>query len=309
MLSPRPEFCSDECAASHRDDILNRFIGESGAAGRAAVDAPPSAANSGPAVAAAPESVAEAGHCAIEQLRGLISVIPCQGGAGASTVAMHLARAVARRIGGRALLIDFDFHSGSTAFRLGISPQRTLQDLLAGRAIAAEDLERAATRCGQIDVLSPAVSAAPLVDERQLLPLIRLAAATYAVVIVDHADSINPYDIPIVDASEAIYLVCTPELASIHLARRKKQQLEQLLGSREEVASRLRLIVNRASSWGSLGAEDVREIVGAPVECCLANDYEAVREAMWNGGFVADDSALAAEYEALAGTIGVTAAR
>jgi Flp pilus assembly CpaE family ATPase len=64
-------------------------------------------------------------------------------------------------------------------------------------------------------------------------------------------------------------------------------------------AERLRLIVNRSGSWGSLNVKDVNKVVGIPVDCALDNDYGAVREAAWNGGLVKQDSALAQQLREL----------
>ena len=52
----------------------------------------------------------------------LVCFMPAQGGNGASTLALHAANAISRESDGKVLLIDFDFHSGTVAFRLRLKP-------------------------------------------------------------------------------------------------------------------------------------------------------------------------------------------
>jgi Flp pilus assembly CpaE family ATPase len=114
-------------------------------------------------------------------------------------------------------------------------------------------------------------------------------------VIIDHPDAIYSSSRHILTLANLVYLVCTPEMTALHLARRKVQQI-RALGVPND---RLRLVVNRASSWGSLGVKDIGRIVGVPVSWALDNDYAALRDAVWNGGLVEEDSTLAAQLRGL----------
>ncbi len=227
----------------------------------------------------------------------LICMLPVQGGSGASTVALHVADAISRMREERVLLVDFDFHSGTLAFRLGLKPELTLADAIDSAEAKPELLERAVCRWNQLDVLvAPPSTSSIRPESLQRIPALFAAAMkVYHYVIVDHPDAIYSSSHPILTIASAVYLVCTPEITSLHLARRKAQHLRGV----GVPAERLHLIVNRAGSWGSLDIKDISKVVGAPVEWSLSNDYQAVREAAWNGGLVQQQSALAQQLRQL----------
>jgi len=60
----------------------------------------------------------------------LMCVLPAQGGNGASTLAVHLATAVNKLSKQKVLLIDYDFHCGTVAFRMRLKPDFSFADAL-----------------------------------------------------------------------------------------------------------------------------------------------------------------------------------
>ena len=82
----------------------------------------------------------------------LLCFMPAQGGNGASTVALHVADAIRRELAKQArknghpprkpLLVDFDFHAGTVAFRLRLKPEYTLADAAAKTEIIDELWEK-----------------------------------------------------------------------------------------------------------------------------------------------------------------------
>jgi Flp pilus assembly CpaE family ATPase len=231
----------------------------------------------------------------------LICFLPVQGGNGASTVSLHVAEAISRNVKGRVLLADFDFHSGTLAFRLGLKPSQTLADIFACEKAPESLWEEAACRWRSLDVVvaPPSNKSLPATSLERMPEVFASALRRYPYVIVDHPDAIYSSSRHIFTLADLVYLVCTPEITSLHLARRKVQQIRSM-----GVASdRLRLIVNRAGSWGSLGIEDVGRIVGVPVSWALDNDYAALRDATWNGGLVKEGSALARQLFELGSSV------
>jgi len=67
--------------------------------------------------------------------KGVITVFSNKGGAGVSTIATNLAISLKRMTGREVALADFDIHSGDAAFMLGLSPTRSLGDVLASQKI------------------------------------------------------------------------------------------------------------------------------------------------------------------------------
>ena len=63
-----------------------------------------------------------------KSLGKLCRILPPQGGNEASTVSVHLANRLSKLIGKKVLLVDFDFHSGTVAFRLRLKPEFSFAD-------------------------------------------------------------------------------------------------------------------------------------------------------------------------------------
>jgi len=228
----------------------------------------------------------------------IISFLPSQGGSGASTVGLHVANEIARRLDGDTLLVDYDFHTGTVGFQLGLEAGAGLADLLGNPEFDRAFVERAATRWSQLDVLtSPAEPGAidPSTLGRSGATFSRLKKL-YKAVIVDLPSALLSSAVDTLAVSDLCFLVCTPEITSLHLAKRKVDQLR----ARGLAGDSLRLLVNRAGSLGGLENRHIERIVGAKVEWAIDNDYPAVRKAAWEGGLVDKETALAQQTSHLA---------
>lgn len=227
----------------------------------------------------------------------LIAFIPAQGGAGASTVALNTAIALSERLQGHTLLADYDFHCGALAFNLKLEPQHTLADALLCDFRNSE-WTNTATRWEQLDVLvgprEPSDIGAK--DLERAASLFEAAASRYHCTVVDLPAPLLRSSAEVLDLADQVYVVCTPEITSLHLAKRLIERIRKLGRPGEKV----RLLVNRVGSWGALETEQIRRVVGSEVEWALDNDYAAVRQAAWSGGPISTNSALRAQIDQLA---------
>lgn len=227
----------------------------------------------------------------------LIAFIPAQGGAGASTVALNTAIALSERLPGHTLLADYDFHCGAIAFNLKLEPERTLADTLRCNYSDAE-WTKTATRWQQMDVLVGPREPGDI-DARDLAraaAMFQAAATRYHCTVVDLPAPLLRSSVEMLDLADQVYVVCTPEITSLHLAKRLTERIRRLGSPGEKV----RLLVNRVGSWGALETEQIRRVVGSNVEWALDNDYAAVRQAAWCGGPISASSALRAQIDQLA---------
>ncbi len=231
----------------------------------------------------------------------LISFIPAQGGNGASTVSLHVAEALSRKLQGQVLLTDFDFHCGAVAFQLRLKPKQTLFDALGDAELSGARWSELACRWRQLDVLVAPTSSAEMRPERlQRIPaLLTAAKQVYRCVVADLPTAVFSSSIEIMKQSDLVYLICTPEITSLHLARRKVSQLDKLGVAKD----RLRLLVNRVGSWGALEISHVSKLVGASLTWALENDYGAVSRAALEGGLISEKSGLALQLQELASQI------
>jgi pilus assembly protein CpaE len=227
----------------------------------------------------------------------LIAIAPCQGNDGASTVALHLAQGLSKAAGTPALLIDCDVQCGVAAFRLGLCPLYTLADALAHSDQLDEFLPKIVIRSSDFDLVAAPDSPVGLMgDHLQRLPQAFSAARrNYANVIADMPPGLFAAGLDVLLEADRVLLVCTPEITSLHLARRR---VSELLDSGVDKA-RLGIVVNRADSRGAIPSREIERAVGMPVLHALANDYDAVTKAAVAGALVAADSRLGKDLRAL----------
>jgi Flp pilus assembly CpaE family ATPase len=117
----------------------------------------------------------------------------------------------------------------------------------------------------------------------------------YDTVIVDLPEVINDATEVIVTRAKAVYVVCTPEVPSVFLARRRIRELEE----RGVPASRVGIVVNRHVGEGG----DIGEIewnLDRQVAMVLPNDYFSVREAILQKALVSRGSDLGKAFHSFA---------
>ncbi len=223
--------------------------------------------------------------------------LPARGGCGASTVALHLAAALAKASGQRVLLMDLDFHTGSIGFRLKLDPKFTLLDALAHPADLEELWDRITCRRGSLHILTGPPRASFPPELLQNLPTVLQAARkSYAWVVCDLPVAIFASCLDAMAVAEIVYLVCTRELQAMQLAVRRVRELRDLDVPREI----LRLIVNRDGCKAPLQSSELEQLLGIQAACTLPNDYEEINRAILEGRLITEQSALGRRFAAFA---------
>ena len=226
----------------------------------------------------------------------LVCFMPAQGGNGASTVALHTANAISRESDGKVLLIDFDFHSGTVAFRLRLKPEFTFFDAIARIDVIDELWPRIVSSCNGLDVLpSPAASTdMPGAMQSNLLQeVFESATRLYSCVVVDLPNALFNSSQFVLQQADAVYLVATAEIMSLHLARRRINQLMQVQVPQEKI----KLVVNRAGAKGGMDAADISKVVGSSVDWRFSNDYSVVTDSYVKGALIPRSSELGQEID------------
>jgi Flp pilus assembly CpaE family ATPase len=97
---------------------------------------------------------------------------------------------------------------------------------------------------------------------------------------------------------ETVYVVTTPEILSLRLARQRIDELEAVQVER----SRIKILVNR---WhkDDLKPREIAEILDCPVAFAIPNDYREVSNAVAARSFVEPDNKLGRAYRSLSGSI------
>ena len=227
----------------------------------------------------------------------LLCVLPAQGGNGASTLAVHLATAIQKLTKEKVLLIDYDFHCGTVAFRLRLKPDFSFADAVARITDIDELWGRITSPSDGLDILSapPPGTTIPAEGMRSVSAIFTSAIRSYPYVLVDFPSALHASCRDVLGLASSVYLISTPEVVSLHLARRRVNELLNLGVSQKNI----HLVLNRVGSKKTLNVEDVAEVVGIPVFSSLPNDYGAVSDASLKGGLVPDDTRLGQQIASL----------
>lgn len=218
----------------------------------------------------------------------VIATMKATGGAGATTVAVLLACALARRerTAGRVCLLDLDLQFGSAGLHLDVEQRTGLAELIRDpERMDGALLRSAMVRSGSgLDVLPAPDPLGPLdlLSPETAVHLIETAASEYEQVVIDLPQAWTAWTRAVLGTVDAIVLVLQSTLPSL---RHAKRQVETL---REEGLGEVRLIpvLNRYSPRAFGRNPELREAeraLGCEVRFHLASDYKAVTEAVEAG--------------------------
>ncbi len=220
----------------------------------------------------------------------LISFMSAQSGNGASMAAIHAACALVHERHANVLIADLDFHSGATAYRLRLNPRKTWADL-SGGSEGRDRWRRALCNYRGVDILASPAST-NVINLRGLPPVdaVLLAAApSYDVVVADLPSALSASARAVAAQSDRIYLFCTPEPTSLHLAKRRLAELAEAGAPPSKVS----VVLNRVAEHQILDEQDVKKVLGRPVELQIPNDYQAASTAEAEGRLASPGSMLA----------------
>jgi pilus assembly protein CpaE len=207
----------------------------------------------------------------------VIAFLPAKPGVGCSTVALNTSVALAAQPSTRVLLADFDLNCGIIAFMLHLDFDRSLVDAAEHAPQLDEDLwPKLVAKAHGLDVL-PAGPIRPgfRIELPALRYLLEFARRNYDVVCADLSGLMERYSVELMQEAKRIFLVCTPELPALHLARQKLEYLRSL-----DLEPRVALLLNRAGKRALVSSADIQKLIGLPVAMEIPNDYRGVHQAL-----------------------------
>lgn len=227
-------------------------------------------------------------------------------GSGASTLAAQAALALRRLTGKQVLLADLDLMGGSLAFYLKVTPNGSLLDAVEPQPGDAE-WPALVVPSGGVHVLAApeAPPQAAYVDPARLHEFLERARQLYDWVVLDLPAVFHRLTLLALSESDQAFLVATPELASLHLARKAVNLLTQLGFGKE----RFQVVINRVDKRDGLRRSDVGQIFNCPVHSSFPNDYFSLDRAVTLGEPLEADGVLGQSIADFAGRLaGVPAA-
>lgn len=240
-------------------------------------------------------------------LAPVFAVQKCVGGTGATTIATHLADALARHLGQdyRACLIDLDLQSGDVASFLDRKAKSSLIDLVEARGRLDDELFRsvAVEVNANLDIIAAPYDIMPI-EELQLGALtsvVELARRKYDVVLFDMPASLTNWAMSAMLAADAVLLVGNDSIGALRQVKRKLQ----LLRSFDYRPKRVAIALNNASSglFRKTNLSGIEDALGHSVSALVHSDTALIEQAQARGVLARDiqhRSRFASDIEALA---------
>jgi pilus assembly protein CpaE len=222
--------------------------------------------------------------------------LPSKPGAGASTLAVNTAMALARRPDMNVLLADLDLNSGMVGFMLKTENGYSVLDAVDNSGKLDESLwPQLVSSIDRLDVLhAGTLNPGTRIEPQQVRRLVEFARRNYKAICIDLSGNMEKYSIELMHEASRILLVCTPEIPSLHLARQKLNFLRSV-----DLEDRVSLLVNRAQRRGVIPIDEIEKLLGRKVLLTLPNDYNGVHRALTAGTCVQPSSDLGKSFEQL----------
>ncbi len=219
----------------------------------------------------------------------LVCFLPTKPGSGASTVALHAAQESARITGERVLLLDLDLQCGSLGFATKAVGGLTMNEaLLHAHQLDAALWARLVARKGELDIIPAGASTeSQHVDPAQVRRILGFAVGRYPLVMADLPGNMEGATLLILEQASRIFMVCTTDLASIHLARRKLELCRSL-----GVYDKVEIVVNRATFHFGLSKRGLIEILGKAPLALLPSNFVPLQIALKDGILLDDETPL-----------------
>jgi len=236
----------------------------------------------------------------IESSESLFAFLPSKAGVGCSTVALNTSVALAQIRETKVLLADFDLNCGIIGFMLQIESPYSVMSAAENAHEMDEDLwQRLVTTRGNLDILLAGKLAPGFrIEPAQIRHMLEFARRNYQAICIDLSGILEKFSVEILHEAKQIFLVCTPEVPSLHLAREKLRFLRSL-----DLESRIRVVMNRATKNPLIPNSEVEKLLAMPVYMSFPNDYQGVHKALTSGKQVNKASEMGKGFQELARAI------
>jgi pilus assembly protein CpaE len=231
----------------------------------------------------------------------IIAFSSAKPGSGASTLAAQTAFALRRTTSQRVLLADFDLMGGMIGFYLKLTNTKSLLDLLPLAERLHDGAWASAVAVAEgVDILAaPETPYAGPVDAARLHAVMEYARMNYDWVVVDLPVVYQRLSLMTISESDRAFLVSTPELPSLHLARKAVNLLDQLGFPKD----RFQILMNRIDRRDEIAGSDIERLFNCAIDARIPNDYFSLHRAVTLGQPVDAHCELGKAMESLAGRL------
>ncbi len=207
-----------------------------------------------------------------EELGKVVAVFSPKGGVGCSTVAINLAIALHKMEGAQVVLVDSSLQFGDVAVLLNLQANRTLADLAPHIDELDQELLSHVTLSHSSGIKAllapPRPEMADLIAPGILTIILDKLRHLYDYIIVDTPSSLSDITLTVLDTSDRVILITTPDIPAIKNAKLFFEVTEAL----EYPSGKTILILNKADRHANIRAEDIQASIKHPVAAQLPLD-------------------------------------
>jgi pilus assembly protein CpaE len=201
------------------------------------------------------------------------SIYAPKGGCGKTSIAANLAVLLSGEMHSRVCLLDLDLESGDIQLIMSLPPSRCVLDL----QYVADSLDATALASVMLPHSSGTyVLAAPQRPEQAtgitpelIARIVAVASQMFDHVIIDCPPYATEHVLAVLDVTDHLGLICTPDAASV-----KNTAISLELLSELRFAGSIDLIVNRAGERVGISATDIAEALDHPVTCEIPHSVD-----------------------------------
>ena len=220
----------------------------------------------------------------------ILALLGARGGAGTTTLAVHLGCFLVRQYGKKTLILDEHRRLGHVSLYLGEDgASYHFYELVRNIARLDEALLKGFVihHDSCLDILpSPDVF-----DDSANVPLddiqraIRFLGENYEFVVIDCPHGVHNLSLTTIDCCDELYLIATPDVPGL---RDLSRYIDRLLQSNVP-PSKIKVVINRFSSEGALSLEQIEKAIRQPVAITIPNSSSDLIRAMNTGNPVLPD--------------------
>jgi pilus assembly protein CpaE len=211
-----------------------------------------------------------------EAVRNVICVLGLKGGSGKTLTAVNLGVSLAAA-GRSVVLLDLDLQFGDVALAIGLTPERTIYDLVrSGGSLDAEKLDDflVTHSSGARALLAPVrPDQAAIITVSFLAEVERLLSEMFEFVVIDTPPSFAPEVIAAVDSSTDVVVVAMRDTLSLKNTKLGLETLERMDYDRRH----MKILLNRANTNVGIEREDVLAILGRDADILVPSHRDIAR--------------------------------
>lgn len=220
----------------------------------------------------------------VKPMGRIVGVLGVRGGAGTTTLAVHLGCFLVRQYGKRTLLLDVHRRLGHVSLYLGKDEANYhFYELVRNISRLDESLLQGFVthHSSSLDILpSPeCFDEATDVSLEDIQRAIRFLGQNYEFVVIDCPHGVHNLSLAMADCCDEVFLVATPDVPAL---RDLSRCVEQILQSHVP-AEKLRVVINRYSSDGALNMKQIEKAIRQPIAITIANASSDLIRAMNTG--------------------------